>query len=60
MRMSLPGLFDNIARDLPRNVRGQYAAALAEVETHLRETIKGEHTLEEFAKHYCLDKPEHL
>jgi hypothetical protein len=27
---------------------------LDEVLTHLRETVAGEHTLDEFAEHYCL------
>lgn len=52
MKLSLPGAFKNIARDAP-----QYAVTLEEIERHLRETIAGEHTLQEFAEHYCLDKP---
>lgn len=55
MRVSLPGLFKNIVRDLPRNVSGQYEAALEELEKHIRETIRGEHTLDDFARFYCLD-----
>jgi len=54
MRVSLPGLFANIVRCLPPDERGQYSFALDEVLTHLRETISGEHTLDEFAEHYCL------
>lgn len=54
MRVSLPGLFANIVSDLPREERGQYRFVLDEVLQHLRETIAGEHTLDEFAEHYCL------
>lgn len=54
MRVSLPGLFANIARGLPPDERPQYKFALDEVLRHLRETIAGEHTLDEFAEHYCL------
>lgn len=54
MRVSLPGLFANIVRGLPRQEQPQYKFALDEVLTHLRETIAGEHTLDEFAEHYCL------
>ena len=55
MRLSLPGAFKNITRDLPTDVRDHYACVLEEIERHLRETIRGEHTLQEFAEHYCLD-----
>lgn len=54
MRVSLPGLFVNIIADLPYRERGQYKFVLDEVLQHLRETIAGEHTLDEFAEHYCL------
>lgn len=54
MKLSLPGLFKNVVRDLPREVRGQYECCFEELERHLRETIRGEHTLAEFAEHYCL------
>lgn len=38
-----------------------HGAVLEEFERHLRETIRGEHTLQEFAEVYCLDerKPAH-
>ena len=54
MRVSLPGLFKNVIRGLPNSERGYYEYCLEEVEKHLRETIRGEHTLQEFAEHYCL------
>lgn len=53
MKISLPGVFKRLARDCPG-----YASMLEEIERHLRETIQGKHTLQEFAEHYCLlDKP---
>lgn len=55
MRLSLPGAFKNIAKAIPVAYRDQYACVLEEIERHLRETIRGEHTLAEFAEHYCLD-----
>lgn len=51
MKVSLPGAFKNIARHLP-----SYAPVLEELEKHLRETIRGKHTLQEFAEFYCLDE----
>jgi hypothetical protein len=54
MRVSLPGLFANVVRELPVEERGQYRFVLDEVLQHLRETIAGKHTLDEFAEHYCL------
>lgn len=56
MRVSLPGLFANIVRELPDDQQGQYRFVLDEVLQHLRETIAGEHTLDEFAEHYCLEE----
>lgn len=54
MRVSLPGLFANVVAELPKREQPQYRFALDEVLRHLRETIAGEHTLDEFAEHYCL------
>lgn len=57
MRVSLPGLFANVVSDVRRkDQRNYYQFALSEVLRHLRETIAGEHTLEEFAEFYCLKK----
>ena len=56
MRVSLPGLFANVVNGLPRRERAQYKFALDEVLQHLRETIAGKHTLDEFAEHYCLKR----
>lgn len=57
LKMSLPGLFKNVIRAIPPKERDYYACCLEEVQKHLEETIRGEHTLAEFAEHYCLDKP---
>ena len=59
MRVSLPGLFANIKAALPRD-EGGYRFALDEVLQHLRETVAGEHTLDEFAEHYCLKAVEKI
>jgi hypothetical protein len=58
MRVSLPGLFANVVSELPLDVAGYYKFGLDEFLKHLRETIAGEHTLDELAEHYCLkDRP---
>jgi hypothetical protein len=58
LRMNLPNMFRNIIRSIPSSDRDQYACCLEELEKHLRETIRGEHTLQEFAEFYCLtDEP---
>lgn len=57
MKVSLPGLFQNVIRAIPRAERDYYAFSLEEVQRHLEETIRGEHTLQEFAEHYCLTTP---
>lgn len=49
MKVSLPGLFHEIALRCP-----ECRLILDELQQHLRETIRGEHTLQEFAEHYCL------
>ena len=51
MKVSLPGCFKNISRQMP-----SYAPVLEDLEKHIRETIRGEHTLQEFAEFYCLDE----
>jgi hypothetical protein len=58
LKMNLPGMFSRILRSIPSRDRDQYACCLEELERHLRETIRGEHTLQEFAEFYCLtDEP---
>lgn len=57
MRVSLPGLFPNVKAAIRKDDRLQYSFALDEVLDHLRATIAGEHTLDEFAEHYCLKDP---
>lgn len=52
MKVSLPGAFKRLAQRNP-----EYSAMLEELEGHLRETIRGEHTLQEFAEFYCLTEP---
>lgn len=49
MRVDLPNVFRQLGRHQPT-----YAPVLEEIERHLREVIAGEHTLQEFAEHYCL------
>jgi len=49
MRVSLSGLFEEIGRRAPT-----YKLILQEVDQHIRGVISGEHTIEEFADHYCL------
>jgi hypothetical protein len=57
MKVSLHGLFKNAAAAIRSGDKGMadyYESCLDEVEQHIRETIKGDHTLQEFADHYCL------
>ena len=56
IRVSLPGLVAGVKESLPKDVRGIYGHSLDGLVTHLREVIRGEHTLDEFAEFYCLDK----
>lgn len=57
MKVSLPGMFASIRHELVTGGSAWadfYSFSLVELEKHLRETIRGEHTLKEFAEHYCL------
>jgi hypothetical protein len=54
MRVSLSGLFANVKDELRHKRKDELSFMLDEVMTHLRETVAGEHTLDEFAEHYCL------
>lgn len=49
MRVSLSGLFAEIGRQTP-NCR----LILQEVEQHIRQVVRGEETIQDFADHYCL------
>ena len=54
MRVSLPGLLANVKDELRHKRKDELSFMLDEVLTHLRKTVAGEHTLDEFAEHYCL------
>ena len=57
MKCSMPGLFANIVRDLRRrdtNNVDSYVLALEEIIENLQQTVAGQHTLAEFATHYCI------
>jgi hypothetical protein len=54
MRTNLKGLFRNIKSELRPEMRDFYGFALDEVYQHLIETVEGQHTLTQFADHYCL------
>lgn len=59
MRVSLPGMFANISlalREGDRSMADYYAFSLEELKRHIEETVRGEHTLAEFADHYCLTR----
>lgn len=59
MRVDLAGLFASIAADLRagrRSMAALRAFELQELLGHLEATLRGEHTLAEFAEHYCLDR----
>jgi hypothetical protein len=53
MKANLSHCFKQIAHGQP-----MHGAVLAEFEKHLRETIRGEHTLQELAEVYCLSEAE--
>lgn len=57
MRVDLEGLIANVAAALPKGQRDYYKFALEEVLGHIKDVVSGKHTVEEFAKHYCL-KPD--
>lgn len=50
MRVNLPQCFKQIARTMP-----SHGATLEQFLQHLRETISGEHTMQELVTTYCLD-----
>lgn len=50
LKVNLPHVIKQLARRAP-----MHAAVLEEFEKHLRETIRGEHTLQELAEVYCLN-----
>jgi len=49
VRVNLHELFKEISRRAP-----SCRLMLQEVEQHLRQVVRGESTLQEFAEHYCL------
>lgn len=49
MRVSMSGLFAEVGRQAPNS-----RLILREVEQHIRQLVRGEVTMEEFAEHYCL------
>lgn len=51
LKVNLPHVIRQVARLSPT-----HGAALEEFERHLRETIRGDHTLQELAEVYCLDE----
>lgn len=53
LKVDLSHVFAQVKRSMP-----QHGATLQEFEKHLRETVRGEHTLQELAEVYCLEKPE--
>lgn len=57
MRVNLDGMFKKIIGALPSQWRDYYACGLEEFQKHLEETVRGEHTLAEFADFYCLTEP---
>lgn len=52
LKINLPHVLKQVAKYMP-----MHGATLEEFEKHLRETIRGEHTLQELAEVYCLDEP---
>jgi hypothetical protein len=57
MKVDLKGMFANILSDVRPAMRDYHGFCLDELLKHLQETIRGEHTLQEFAEHYCLAAP---
>ena len=57
MRVSLAGLFANVTASLQKDMREYYGFCLEEVRQHIEATVRGEHTLAEFAEHYCIKMP---
>jgi hypothetical protein len=51
MKVNLSHCIKQVAQSM-----GAHGAVLQEFERHLRETIRGEHTLQELAETYCLDE----
>lgn len=64
MKCDLEGLLVNVAAELKKHadaadiddetdMSAYYNFAILEVARHVKETREGQHTLEEFADHYC-------
>lgn len=56
MKVSLEGMTKEAQRVLEHAGAGVYAAALGELTSHVKKLVAGSLTMEDFAKHYCLDK----
>lgn len=54
VQQSNPGHADSIIEDINP---GDSIFMLKEVAKHASETAKGEHTVQEFAEHYCIAEP---
>ena len=57
MKVNLEGLFANVLSEVNKNQRGYYGVCLGEVLDHIKSVVAGEHTIAEFAEHYCLSAP---
>lgn len=59
MKTDLAGLFRNVTREL-KSCRSDkadyYDFVLNEVLQHIEETVRGEHSIDEFADHYCINR----
>lgn len=55
MKVSLAGLIENATRAINARERGYYGVCLSELQRHIEELCRGEHTLAEFAEFYCID-----
>jgi hypothetical protein len=56
MKVSLSGLLANVSAALNSRERKYYAFCLEELHDHIVGLVNGEHTLEEFAEHYCIKR----
>jgi len=54
MKVSLSGLLANVTSALPKREKKYYAFCLEELHDHIVGLVSGEHTIEEFAEHYCI------
>lgn len=58
MKVSMKGLLRNAGSTCEvadKTYGALYAYSLMELGDHVRALLRGEHTAEEFAKHYCID-----